>query len=207
MIKLKLKPEGVKKYLELPLVNTKFAGGSSIDTCSIQGFTTKDLLKMIIDLSTIIITAIFIVAIFGPIAYLIWKGQHRTHQSISILRTIEKEKSIKCTVYDSWNDKTIGIDSLNKKLVFVDIQSIPVNWKLLDLSRVSSCKIIDTGEIIQLMLGNDFGKESQFDVLSFFNTQTDDPLERGFHKELAKKWAQLIDKNIIKHLKTPRRAA
>ena len=64
---------------------------------------------MIIDLSTIIITAIFILAIFGPIAYLIWKGQHRTHQSVRILRNIEKEKSIKCTAYDSWNDKTIGM--------------------------------------------------------------------------------------------------
>tara|TARA_Y100001972_G_scaffold127417_2_gene184152 strand:- start:7505 stop:7948 length:444 start_codon:yes stop_codon:yes gene_type:complete len=146
-------------------------------------------------------------AIFGPIAYLIWKGQHRTHQSVRILRNIEKEKSIKCTAYDSWNDKTIGIDPINKKLVFVDIQSLPVNWKLLDLNRVSSCKVIDSGEIIQLMLGNDFGNEPQFDLLTFFNTQTDDPLERGFHMVLAKKWAQLIDKNITKHLKTPKRAA
>lgn len=160
---------------------------------------------MIIDLSTIIITAIFIIVIFGPIAYLIWKGQHRIHQSIQVLRTVEKEQSIKCGVYDSWNDKAIGIDLLNKKLIFVDIQYHPVNWKFIDLNRISNSKIIDTGDIIQLVVG--IGSGVKTEILPFFNSQTDDPLERGFHVILAKKWFQLIDQNITKYEKSPRKAA
>lgn len=162
---------------------------------------------MIIDLSTIIITAIFIVAIFGPIAYLIWKGQNRTHKSIKVLRTVEKEQSIKCSVHDSWSDKAIGIDPDNKKLIFVDTQSSPVNWKLIDLKKVSISKLVDNGEIIQLNVSQSSISGLQIDVLPFFNIDSDDPVERGFHLVLAKKWAALIDKNITKHEKSPRRAA
>ena len=162
---------------------------------------------MIIDLSTIIITVIFIVAIFGPIAYLIWKGQTRTHKSIKVLRTVEKEQSIKCSVHDSWSDKAIGIDPDNKKLIFVDTQSSPVNWKLIDLKKVSISKLVDNGEIIQLNVSQSSISGLQIDVLPFFNIDSDDPVERGFHLVLAKKWVALIDKNITKHEKSPRRAA
>ncbi|MBV6642583.1 MAG: hypothetical protein KI791_17830 [Cyclobacteriaceae bacterium] len=158
---------------------------------------------MIIDLSTIIITAIFIVAIFGPIAYLIWKGQNRLHESIRNLKAIEKDHQLNCTVLESWSDKAIGLDSQNKKLIFVDIQPSPLLWKLIDLKKVANCKVIDAGEVIQLAIG----EGSKVDLLTFFNIQTDDPVDRGFHLVLAKKWAQLIDKNITKHEKSPRRAA
>ncbi len=162
---------------------------------------------MIIDLSTIIITAIFIVAIFGPIAYLIWKGQNRLHQSINVLRSVEKEHFLTCKVFESWNDKAIGIDQENKKLIFVDMQSSPTNWKMIDLKKATHCNVIDSGEMIQLGIGHDRNKDLGLDILPLFNTQTDDPLERGFHNILANKWCQLIGKNIMKHEKSPRRAA
>ncbi len=158
---------------------------------------------MIIDLSTIIITAIFIVAIFGPIAYLIWKGQNRTHESIRNLKVVAKEHQLDCSTVESWSDKAIGLDVQNKKLVFVDIQPSPFFTKLVDLKKASTCKVIDSGEVIQLAIGEGL----KVDLLTFFNTQSDDPLDRGFHLILAKKWAQLIDKNITKHEKSPRRAA
>ncbi len=162
---------------------------------------------MLIDTSTIVLTVIFIVAIFGPIAYLIWRGKYRTKKCIKVLKEVEKIYDLKCLASDSWGDKAIGFDAQKGKLIFVDLLSAGTAWKLIDIKRATSCQLTNNGDTIQLLIsgGDENGKGMV--ILPFFNSDVDDPVERGFHAVLANRWLKIVESNLKKTTRSPRRAA
>lgn len=162
---------------------------------------------MITDTSTIIMGIIFIVAIFGPLVYLAWRGKNRTHKSVKVIREVEKDHALKFSNYESWNDKAIGLDVESKLLIFVDMKLDDQPWKLLNLRDAKYCKVINTGELIQFVIGNKGSNKPGVDILTLFDVKIDDPIEKGFHSVLAKRWAQRIEENLPPKKKSPRRAA
>lgn len=158
------------------------------------------------DQSTLVMGVIFTVATFGPITYLIWLGKNRTHKVKKVLHQFGEKKQLKFSEHEVWNDKALGIDQVNKKLVSVDMKFSENPCQIVDLKKAKNCKIQNTGDVIQIIIGMNNYQGSKIYSINIFDVNTDDPVDRGFYELLAKKWMRLIEESIGKAI-APSKAA
>ena len=165
---------------------------------------------MITDSATLIMGILFTIAIFAPVVFFVYLGKKRLLKTIKILSRIQFKGNFKLTEKDVWNDHGLAIDPLKKAMVWVDTSTANYKWRIIDLTKVWNSQVVDTPNMIQLIITYRDDQNHPFEVITLFDAKIDDPFEKGFHGVLARKWNarihQLIHKSTSPTI-TPRRAA
>lgn len=146
--------------------------------------------------SDIIVSILFTVALFGPIIYLYYYSKSHYFKMLSTLKNFARGKNLSLSQFDVWGNKALGIDDKNGVLMFSDqyIEKTPVME--IDLAQTSHVELITSSKeiIVELKVATISKPVS----IVIFDPYVNDPLERGFHLELAKRWVNKI-KPLAKH--------
>lgn len=152
-------------------------------------------------MNSLIMGAIFLAAIFGPVGYLIFKGKQRSNKSRSKLKQLVTQNFYKITEEEIWNDKILALDETQKVLIFINTSAENESQQLVQLSNVQSCRsVIDQTKIqIQLQLKSQTAPATL--NIELYDSEKDDPTEKGFHIQIANKWTEKIKSNCGPGLK------
>ncbi|MEQ8924642.1 MAG: hypothetical protein RLO81_02450 [Fulvivirga sp.] len=149
----------------------------------------------------IIFGIFFTAAIFGPLFYLYHWSNRRKTKMMNALQLLAKQHGLQLSETEVWNDKGLGYDLAKKVLIYIDIQNQSVTEKTVNIQDVQEIKIITNRDIVTIQLLKHTREAINLEI---FNTLFDEPLNGGYHLLLAKKWVDLLNKDI----KTlPKRAA
>lgn len=107
---------------------------------------------------------------------------------------------------ETWNDRIIGIDPVNKKLLYIS-QELP-QGEVIDLMHIKVCSVLKDGEASTGKSGKAFSKaglrlegdyhDNRKYYLPFFDADRDDLLQQTAHGKLAAKWYQLVQETLTK---------
>lgn len=107
--------------------------------------------------------------------------------------------------FEIWDSKGIAIDIENKVLVFSDqfIEKTPATF--IELNNIRSIDLSASKFEILIELKSRRGHST---ILTMYDSVKDDPFQKGFYMELAKKWVQKLQFFIPKYDKlVPPKAA
>jgi hypothetical protein len=159
------------------------------------------------DIQTSII-AVVLVAICA-LPFIITGRQRRKKENIlfeSLMAFTEKHKS-KITRYDIENDFIIGVDDVSQKVFFIKKTKNKDYFEHLELSKISSCKVINTGKTVKSTEGSyriieklelcfyDSVTQQPVVVFEFYSSDYDN-LTLSRELILVEKWEKLLNKNI-----------
>ncbi|MBK7873576.1 MAG: hypothetical protein IPJ74_24380 [Saprospiraceae bacterium] len=125
-----------------------------------------------------------------------------------IQRLIEagKQYQVQFTAQEAWNEKAIGIDTVHKKVMFLNLKHAPPSEIFIDLVNVTACKLFRQGEIRQGLPDSNAKIELQFTPIQgknvipnipFFDMTMDDPMQMGPSQEKAKAWLDRINACLL----------
>ncbi|QSE96486.1 hypothetical protein [Fulvivirga lutea] len=141
----------------------------------------------------IIFGIFFTAAIFGPLFYLYHWSNRRKTKMVNALQSLAKIHSLQLSEKEVWNDKGLGYDISKKSLIYIAIQNQIVTEKYISILDVHEIKIITNRDVVTIQ----FLKHNREAInLEIFNTLFDEPLNGGYHLLLAKKWVDLLNKDI-----------
>lgn len=156
--------------------------------------------------SDIIVSILFTVALFGPIVYLYYYSKTHYFKILSSLKNFARSKNLNLSQFDVWGNKALALDDKNEILMFSD-QYLDKNPVLeIDLKKATQVELITSSKEIIVELRT--YSNSQPVSIVIFDPYVNDPLDRGFHLELAKKWVNKIKPFVKKKPKmSPPKAA
>ncbi len=101
----------------------------------------------------------------------------------------------------------LGLDATQKILVFINHTQGEKRRQLVKLSKARMSRIVQTPTLIQVIIEVQDRKRVQDELVTIFDSNTDDRVEFGFHLNLAKKWEKLIKGVITTQTLRPSKAA
>lgn len=161
----------------------------------------------IMDSFSLIMGIIFALAMFGPIAYLLWAGQSRTKRMKNILKNLSQDHAFQFAMQEVWGDKALALDSIHKVFVFQSRQTGAEVNKVIALGNATYCKLDKKKDKVQVLIGIQDTLGLYTETISIFDTQYDDPSEAGFHALLGEKWKESIRSVIMSETTRPSKAA
>lgn len=162
---------------------------------------------MKIDVFTTVMAAVFILAIFGPLIYLEYRRRNRIRQMRIAYLNYITTLGLQPGHFETWSNKTLATDKNRKVLIFMDGFTDRLKWKSLTLSQAAGCRVLTTKSQVLLVMDMKPSAHSMPESIKLFDDDMDDPLELGFHKVLANRWADRINRAIKRINKKPRKAA
>lgn len=154
------------------------------------------------DFSAAIIISLFLLFFIIPFWLLIRASKVKEKKITNRLLDFTQQHQMQLEAQEIWNEKAIGIDSLNKKVIFISVKPNSENEVIIDLNQISSCKLFKQGETKQGLPDIGAKVELQFTpkqneisvpVITFFDINTDDPLQMNPSLEKAKIWLHKIE--------------
>ena len=159
------------------------------------------------DTFSLIMGIIFALAMFGPIAYLVWASQSRTKKMKNILKNLAHDQGLQFAMQEVWGDKALALDSIHKVFIYQSTQAGAEANKVIALKNATYCKLDKKKDKVQILIGIQDTLGVYTETISIYDTQHDDPTEVGFHTLLGEKWKESI-KSVIKSETTrPSKAA
>lgn len=162
---------------------------------------------MKIDVFTTVMAIVFILAIFGPMVYLEVRRRNRIKNMRSAYLQYIHALKLLPGYFETWSNKALALDKTQRTLVVLRESKDGFDRRFIDLTNAATCRVLATKDQVILVIDKKFGLEQMPEPIKLFDDNVDDPLELGFHKVLAKRWADRINRAIIKTTRKPRRAA
>lgn len=160
------------------------------------------------DTSSAIIGIVMLLLAAVPIFIFKRQKSKRDKLILGKLEALIKNKVSQLTVYEIWNDRSIGLDKTSDKLYYVGKNAETEIALTVDLTQVHSCSLLKTnydGEPasndpnsirkITLILKSVSPKKEEI-KLDFYAEEVDGANLNG-ELQLAQKWAELINRNLI----------
>jgi hypothetical protein len=109
-----------------------------------------------------------------------------------------KNNQLRIVDTESFRDRVIGIDKVNKKLVFVQFRKEGLKTLSLDLKAISFCRVTKTidrfsGEVIKIFLHLKYEDSDQLFSLNFYDRSYDDPRAKQSSLEKARLWKDKVN--------------
>jgi len=150
------------------------------------------------------IIVLILLSIFVVPFWLIIRANKRREMKY-IQRLIEAGRQyhqLQFTAQEAWNERAIGIDTVNKKVMFLNLKHTPPSEIFIDLLHITACKLFRQGEIrqglpdpnakIELHFTSTQGKNTIPNIV-FFDMTIDDPMQMGPSQDKAKAWLDRIN--------------
>lgn len=152
------------------------------------------------DFSTTIAGVLLTAGCVTPVVLLVI-SKHRKHRKLlDRFRVQARAYSLDITEYEVWRNRIIGIDSVKKQVLYMDIGHSANFIQLIDLSHVEQCKIHEWNRdedgrrlLDRLTLElRDKRAWKDPDVLEFYNSQREARADR--EQPRIQRWAVTINK-------------
>ncbi len=158
------------------------------------------------DIGSLLIGLFFTIAFIAPIWLLTRAAKAKEKKLKALFDKRSSELNLEIAEQESWNEKMIGLDKVNKKVLFISARTAQPIETLIDLSQVTGCKINQKNEThkapqersrdwvtkVELQFTQEGGALTGTSIV-FYDVNTDDPLQVIVHGEKAKKWKQVIE--------------
>ena len=152
------------------------------------------------------VVALVTVSIFLPYLWFIFIEKKEAIKRKNYFKDILKNQNLKLTQEETWNNNFIGLDELQKKIIFMKLEtgSIPV---IIDLNDIKVCHIIKTEKeykkdkkplktLEKVDLELIYFSKNPYLILNFFDTNEE--FSENLEMARAEKWHLLITNNILK---------
>lgn len=154
------------------------------------------------EITSIIYGLLILLACLSPFIIIAQLKSNKTNKEINEFKKHGYKYGIEITDVDNWPNHLIGLDSLKKKLLYVEKYADQVDEIILDLNEYKSCEMIrkDVGaglntSIDKIQLNFLSKNGSATTVLNFYHSEKNSAMY--FELSLAKKWCELVN-DIIK---------
>ncbi len=159
------------------------------------------------DSFNLIMGIVFSLAMFGPIAYLVWAGQSRTKKMKTILKNLARDHQFQFAMQEVWGDKALALDSIHKVFIYQSRQAGAEANKVIALANATFCKLEKKKDKVQILIGIQDALGVYTETVCIYDTQYDDTTEAGFHALLGEKWKESIKSVIVSETTRPSKAA
>jgi hypothetical protein len=153
-------------------------------------------------MNTLLIIVIFLLVPVYIIECLViiedWRKRSTRKTLVNAITRFSNENDLQITEFEFFRNKVIGIDRMNRKLVFADYRKAAIKQFCIDLDKYSICSVkrIDNEYIIgvkEVFLEMKCKKSNQSFKLKFFERYIDDIRATGSLLNIAKRWKGKID--------------
>ena len=162
--------------------------------------------------SFVIISLILVAIVFVPFFYMNYLGKKETKKLKAICKANISRNELKISQQEIWADHYIGIDSDQKKLLYLQGLKSDNKETLIDLKYVTGCNKIEKSKTIKIKDKKESRLERLVLVIVFKNgTNTllnfydsDKNYSEDLEANRLEKWKQLVVANISESLKLNR---
>lgn len=159
------------------------------------------------DIPFIITCLILLSFTFVPVYILNNMGRKKGKSNIAKTKLLIKERGLVINQTESWGDYYIGIDTTNKKLVFINHKTevTAMTEQLVDLTQISTCNIVENRKAKKINGRNEsvlekLDLEIQFkdgkNLLIPFYDARNNQMENWEMKRIEK-WKALVTENVL----------
>jgi hypothetical protein len=161
------------------------------------------------DLSTIILTSVIILAGAVPFAISAWYIKKKKKAFLQTLFDAAEKKGFKISRSDQWHDRAIGMDEAGKWVLFMQIVRGESMYNAVSLSQVKKCSMmLDNKELtgpvtvplhgtrLELILTSRDSNQPAW-VFEFYNVNHDN-LNSAPDYKMAEKWSGMINATLGK---------
>jgi len=151
------------------------------------------------DVQTTAVTLVLIGVCIAPFYFMNRKNLRYRKIVLKNLSAFASKNSCIVEETDVWGESVIAIDKSNQKLIYSGHATNNGEFKIIDLSEVSSCAILksddDHGRIKKLALHLALGTKSNA-FIEFYSNDRLMPINNEL--ELINKWEKIINNNLKK---------
>lgn len=148
-----------------------------------------------------IVSLIILLVIFGPVGYLIIKSSGKDAKIKKKLLKFAKNKGAIPTEIEIIGNLVIGLDEINKKLVFTNKNNLDYDLKIIDISTLSGIrtKTISSKNESLDWVGLELSNHTEKEEIEFYNDQDDSGpiLEPLATKQNALRWEKRISSLMV----------
>lgn len=139
--------------------------------------------------SDIIISVIVTLSTLSPIVYLYYHSKTQYFKVFKSIKTYIETHNFSMNDFEIWDNKGLAIDIEKRILVYSDqfIESTPVTF--IDLNNIRSIDLSASKFEILIEMKSKRGHST---IITMFDSLKDDPFQKGFYMEIAKKWVQKL---------------
>ncbi len=154
-------------------------------------------------MSLILISSILVAGVFLPFFLIDRTGWYDSKKRMNQYKLAIAKNKLNITQKEYWGNSFIGIDTAQKKLLFMKVGESGNTVELLDLNRAKECRIVNTMKyakmktkkeslLMRLDLEVSFvGNDQPIAVLNFFDMN--DIYKEDFEQQRGEKWKALIN--------------
>lgn len=160
------------------------------------------------DISTTIIGLILLALFVLPVFYAVKKGSASNKEILANFRAEAAKHGMNVTSHEQWNNRVIGLDQSNHKLLYSKTNEKHPKMILVDLTKVKKCETSEVNRqkksanggmekvIDSIHLAFTFHDPKQAEVkLEIFDASND--LSLDGEVQLTEKWAKLLQPQTI----------
>lgn len=158
------------------------------------------------NLELVIISLILVASVFVPFFIIDFSGKSGIKQMRKLFKLEQVKCNLKLTEQENWGNTFIGIDSVQKKMLFMKFVEAEPTVYLIDLSRIQSCEVESKVEIIKTKIKKEsilqklnlkitsIGANNFEDILNFYDAEG--IYGEDFEMARAEKWKAIVKKNM-----------
>ncbi|MET6991279.1 hypothetical protein [Sediminicola arcticus] len=158
------------------------------------------------DLELVIISLILVASVFVPFFIIDFSGKSGIKQMRNLFKLEQVKYNLKVTEQENWGNTFIGIDRVQKKMLFMKFLEAEPTIHLIDLGKIQSCEIESKVEIIKTKIKKDSilqqlnlkitspGTNSFEGILNFYDAEG--IYGEDFEMARAEKWKTIVKEHM-----------
>ncbi len=146
-------------------------------------------IDIIMKSSDIIISVLVTLSTLSPVVYLYFHSKSRYYRVFKSIKSFFNTHNYYLSDFEIWESKGLAIDMENKILVFSDQYIEKTDIQFVELSTIRKVDLCVGKNEILIELKSRRGHST---VIPIYDAIKDDPFQKGFYMEIAKRWSQQL---------------